>query len=332
MANLTNEDLVQLCRPDDTLCNTLGMEITLVSLNLLSVVINSLHLFILSRISSLRGTPYLRLLQFIAGVDVADGLVCALRASCFPRKLLQSSRPLSAVITVFASLLTVKYYMVMSIAIERVIALAYTMKYKRSLFIRKISLWLSLQIAVVMLESVVHNAVCYNDICINTHYGPNDVSGFWTSKIIITMRIVPSVAIITLMAKVFYELWKMRKLALTNQEKEVVTATKSIMIICTMIVCCLIPPFLSLSLIRNHSAAHHIFNPISLIGFILYSIMNCIVYGWRTKKYRQVVADLFGCCSKSSPTNSSTNGHSRNSDIVATSTSRTTVLSANSYA
>ena len=332
MANSTREDVVELCRPDDTLCNPLPIEITLVGLNLLSVFINSLHLFILSKISSLRGTPYLCLLQFIAGVDVADGLVCALRASCFPRKLLQSSRPLSAVVTVFASLLTLKYYMVLSIVIERVLALVFPMKYKTNLFIRKISLWLSLQIAVVMLESVVHNAFCYNDICISTHYGPNDISGFWPSKIIIAMRVAVSLVIAALMARVFYELWKMRKQSLTNQQREIIAATKSVMIICGMLICCLFPPFISLSLIRNHSVTHRATSPISLIAFILYSIMNCIVYGWRTKKYRQVVADLFGCRSKSSPTNSSTNGHSRNSDIVATSTSRTTVLSANSYA
>ena len=322
MANSTREDVVELCRPDDTLCNPLPIEITLVGLNLLSVFINSLHLFILSKISSLRGTPYLCLLQFIAGVDVADGLVCALRASCFPRKLLQSSRPLSAVVTVFASLLTVKYYMVMSIAIERVIALAYTMKYKRSLFIRKISLWLSLQIAVVMLESVVHNAFCYNDICISTHYGPNDISGFWPSKIIIAMRVAVSLVIAALMARVFYELWKMRKQSLTNQQREIIAATKSVMIICGMLICCLFPPFISLSLIRNHSVTHRATSPISLIAFILYSIMNSVVYGWRTDKYRQVVAGFFRCHSGRATEDSTTNVGAKVPSPITLSTSR----------
>ena len=295
MANSTNtsKDFVQLCRPDDSLCNRLAIEITLVGLNLLSVVINSLHLFILSKIRSLQGTPYLRLLQFIAGVDVADGVVCALRASCFPRKVLQNSRPLSAIVTVFASLLTVKYYMVLSIAIERFIALAFPLKYQGSLFIRKISLWLSLQIAAVMLESVVQNILQYKSICINIHYGPNDVSGFWTSKIIMAMRILPSLAIIILMTKVFLELRKMKKKALSSREKELVNATKSVMIICCMMVSCLIPPFLSLFLIRNTSITHITTGTISLVAFILYSIMNSIIYGWRTDKYRQVVAGFF---------------------------------------
>ena len=295
MANSTREYLVQLCRPEDTLCNPVAMEITLVGLNLLSVVINSLHLFILSKISLLRGTPYLRLLQFIAGVDVADGLVCALRASCFPRKLLQSSRPLSAVVTVLASLLTLKYYMVLSIVIERVLALVFPMNYKTNLFIRKISLWLSLQIAAVMLESVVHNAVFYYDICIITQYGPNDVSGVWTSKIITAMRVLPSSLILILITSVFAKLWKMRKQTLTTPEKEVVAATKSVMIISLMMISCLIPPFLTLILLPTYSLSHHTLTTSGLIFFTLYSIMNSVVYGWRTEKYRQVVAGIFRC-------------------------------------
>ena len=295
MANSTREDVVELCRPDDTLCNPLPIEITLVGLNLLSVFINSLHLFILSKISSLRGTPYLCLLQFIAGVDVADGLVCALRASCFPRKLLQSSRPLSAVVTVFASLLTLKYYMVLSIVIERVLALVFPMKYKTNLFIRKISLWLSLQIAAMMLESFVHNAIFYYDICIITQYGPNDVSGVWTSKIITAMRVLPSSLILILITSVLVKLWNMRKLTLTTPEKEVVAATKSVMIISLMMISCLIPPFITLILLQNHSQSHHTMGTIGLIFFSLYSIMNSVVYGWRTEKYRQVVAGFFRC-------------------------------------
>ena len=295
MANSTssNKDFVQLCRSDDTLCNSLAIEITLVGLNLLSVVINSLHLFILSKIRSLQGTPYLCLLQFIASIDVADGVVCALRASCFPRKVLQSSRPLSAVVTVFASLLTVKYYMALSIAIERFIALVFPLKYERNLFIRKISLWLCLQIGAVMLEGVWHNLFQYESICINTHYGPNDISTNWTSKIIMAMRILPSLAIVILMTMVFLELGNMKKKALSSQEKELVNATKSVMIICCMMVSCLIPPFLSLFLIWNTSITHITTGTVSLVAIVLYSIMNSIIYGWRTDKYRQVVAGFF---------------------------------------
>ena len=297
MANSTNtsKDFVQLCRPDDTLCSSLAIEVTLVGLNLLSVVINSLHLFILSKIRSLQGTPYLCLLQFIASIDVADGVVCALRASCFPRKVLQSSRPLSTVITVFASLLTVKYYMVLSIAIERFIALVFPLKYQWNLFIRKISLWLCLQIAAVMLEGVWHNLLQYGSICINTHYGPSDVSTNWTLKITMAMRIIPSFVIFILMTKVVLELSKMKRKALSNQEKEVVNATKFVMIICGMVISCLIPPFMSLYLIWSESTSHQLIDTISLVSFTLCSIMNSVIYGWRTKTYRKVVADFLRC-------------------------------------
>lgn len=280
---------LSFCRPDDTRCNPLSWEIPFLTLNVTSILINSLHLVILSKVKSLQGSAFLRLLQFMAVADLVEGFVSAFRVSCWFRDVLIQSRPLSACVTTLGSVITIRYHFMMSAVIERLIALSNPLHYKYNLFVRKISLWLSLQVITVLGINATLDTIFYEDICLNTYYGPNDLNSIWPLRVNFSLRTIPAIIMVAGMGKILHTLRTTVSPSITTQKKEILAATKTIMILCGMIVFCLIPPLAGIFLRTDIHVKHCNVSPISLICFFTFGISNTIVYGWRNKRYRNVV-------------------------------------------
>lgn len=280
-----------LCRADDSMFNPPGWEVIFLMLNITSIIINSLHLVIISQIRSLTGTAYLRLLQFLAAADIFEGFMSSIRVSNVFRNVLRINRPLSACVTTLGSVLTLRYHFMMSAIVERAIAVCRPLQHRNHLFIRKLPVWLTCQTFFIISTSALMDVLYYKDICINTYYGPNDMNKPCPQGVMFSLRIIPSVVIIIGITKILYELQKTSGLSITNRQRERVAATKTIMILCVMIMFCLIPALVGILLRTNMAVKHSITSPMSLLGFFVYGIANTVVYGWRNKKYRRIVAE-----------------------------------------
>ena len=280
-----------MCKEEDRLCNPVAWEAVFLTLNISSLLINTLHHVILSRIIALKGTNYLLILRFIAALDIAEALVSCVRVSCTFRPLFLDSRIFSTCFTVLSSVFTIRYYIMATACVERLTTIMYPMSYSTSCFASRIALWMALQIILLVIFNIIIDSVFFTDICMSTYYGPIDVSGFWPPKFILSLRVVASCVILIALIIMFLELNKMKKRSLTEQQRELVVATKTVMIISALLVACLIPPFIGLALLGVTKTRHDIFTPLGLVAFFVYGILNTIVYGWRNASYRKALID-----------------------------------------
>ena len=109
---------------------------------------------------------------------------------------------------------------------------------------------------------------------------------------------VPLVFIILFSVLVLVELCKMRKRAHTGQQQDSINATKYILTIVAVFIMCLCPLYVDLLIdLRSYPTLALVLDWFSIVAFMLYGIVNTVIYGWKNKTYRSVFCQLIkDCC------------------------------------
>lgn len=282
---------VQLCERNYEECNQMSWEVALISLNCLSAFVNSVHLFVLTQIQSLRGRAYLVVLQHIAIADIVSSVATCLRIACVVHIKATESRTFSAFVSVIDFTLVVKYYILAAACVERAKALSSALTYTTSPLINHISTSMALIWVYCFLIAIIRDVLFYDRLCINRVTGPGNLNAFEPSLMTTIEISIPGLITIIALIKVFREMTKMSYRSTSLPDQEIYAAAKYVGIITLVFFVCFTPTLMVF--IGLYSGFHNVhFTSIAVLGHTIYGLMNTAIYGWLTRPYRKQLRTL----------------------------------------
>ena len=287
-----------------------------VSLNILSVMVNLIHIIVLVNMQSLKNRKCFWILLNLTLADTVGAIFIAISCSCAVYELLISAK--NGIVFVLITIgqqssLMCRYYQLTLACLDRYYAVCKPFDYNTSRLINNIGKlsalsWIIPTIIPIVKVSLTVDKACLGEfstyeISIST---PNGWFDIFTSCFIA----VPSLVTAVLLIKVSRELKRMSARGnMTSEDREVKSATRYVIGTCVMFYCSVIPLVAGLCL---HGIIGDPRNPIIraflivvIICQTLYGVGNIILYGFLNPTYQQRIKDIFRrfCCqSKISPT------------------------------
>ena len=303
--NFSMKFTVPVCDGTEKLCVDPAMEWTVNIINIVAVGVNILHMIVLRKIDTLQGTPYLKILLSMAISDILCAVMSVPERLCMVRRFLSTShQAYTATLSIIAStFIGFRYYHLAFAALNQFYTICFPLHYAGSVIATKTSLALGFVFMFTMTMSIIKDSVFSGSLCIDTMYGPTNespsVDNITGAKIItIVLSLVPLVFIILLSVLVLVELCKMRKRAHTGQQQDSINATKYILTIVAVFIMCLCPLYVDLLIdLQSYPTLALVLDWFSIVAFMLYGIVNTVIYGWKNKTYRSVFCQLIkDCC------------------------------------
>lgn len=216
----------QICDESQPLCLDAAFESTSNVANVFGLLINGLHVIVLSRFYRKSQSSYLRLMQAIAVSDILNCITTMLTSSCPLRQQLINRSFYYSVVPVSASnaFAVWRYYLLVWATVDRFTAVCRPYDYSSS--------WLSTRMAPVicgsfiifsMCASVTREALFASTICIDMLRGPLYLYPKPLAPSIYLYALVGSriLIIIGLSSAVLVEMCRMRRRSLSVQQDEV---------------------------------------------------------------------------------------------------------------
>ena len=260
---------------------------------LASLLINIFHLAILLHLESLRGTKYRYVLVNISLADIVHVLSIAFMYSCYDTNIVTLIAGKSSLKNPLAIMITIgnytPYYVFLVASMEKYLAICKPYSYQSSFIVRKLPLVFAMVWFFMVTFSICIIACIPEDV-------PLWVRG-WQFKIIevTILAIIPNTTTVALLANVGKELKRMnnQSATITNDGEERKAAVYLIivftmeMVVFLLNVVCIIIFYYSGSVVLGKIWNIAIKGP--------HTIANTVIYGWRTRSYKQHVRKLFGC-------------------------------------
>ena len=264
------------------------LETFTVMINVISFVINSFHLCIISRLETLKGTKYRCVLINMVLADITN-----IFYSCNEFILLSYMRgvpelriPISIMMFVSTN---ISFHVFVVASVEKYLAICKPFSYQSSVLIR----WLPLNFVIIWLYIFSIGTILSLISVLNLIPGISnlEITAFGTAVFAVALNLVSS----TLVIKVYRELKRMRNRSeISAQDDQQMDAAMYLVIIFT--------PEMIVFLLNSGCVIfiHSTGNPVLCTiwnAFIKapHTILNTVIYGWRTQSYRQHVRKLFGC-------------------------------------
>ena len=286
----------KLCH-NSSLCGEVGWEAVAITINIFGVIINILHLIALSRIANISGTAYLKVLQVMSVADIFSSCSNMSRKFCpFRHLFYQNSQVINAASSVLFDAPSVwRYYVLVVATIDRYTAICRPYKYNISFLTRYMTTCMLVPLMFVILSLSVRDFVFFDYVCLHTIAGPSSfLSGEGPSMFTSGLLSIPFLVTMVLSALIMAELYRMRRRSLNDQQRSITNAAKYILLLNVLFIICLSPAIMwTLYSAYGHGRAANSLGWVAVETFALYSIVNCILYGWMSKNYQQTVAKMF---------------------------------------
>lgn len=287
----------QLCDVSLPVCGPLGWEVAAITINALGVLINIVHLVALSKIPNIKGTAYLKILKIMSVADVFASTSNGMRKFCPLRhQFYHHSQMITAISsTLFDSPAVWRYYVLVIATIDRHTAICRPYMYNTSLVTRYTTACMIAPLAFVIPSLAVRDIIFFDSVCVHNIAGPSSfLSGEGPSLVTSGILTIPFLITMGLSSLIMHELFRMRQRSLSDQQRSITNAAKYILRLNVLFIICLFPAILW----TFHSAygQGHVANSLGWLAvetFAVYSIVNCVLYGWMSKNYQQTVAKMF---------------------------------------
>ena len=269
------------------------LEAFAVMINVISFMINNFHLCIILRLETLKGTKYRCVLINVVLADIANTIGNAIFYSCNEFFLLNYIHGVPELRIPISMMMIISNYVSFHVflvaSVEKYLAICKPFTYQSSVLGR----WLPVNFFAVWLY------ICSLGTIVTVINVLNLIPGMSNLGMIVfrttIFAVVPNLVSGTLLIKVYKELKRMRNRSeISAQDDEQKNAAMYLIMIFTleMIVFLLN----SICILFTHGTG----NPLLCTiwnAFIKapYTILNTVIYGWRTQSYRQCVRKLFGC-------------------------------------
>lgn len=277
------------------ICDDETWEMACLALNILSIIVNVLHLVILGRMSSLKGKNYLKLLNHIGVVDILSSVSLMVQTNCQLHHLtLEGSRTLGASISIVTNVApTFRYYLFALGSCDRYMAICKPMMYRQSQVYRHFDWWLALGWVISFIFISVRDIVFSAELCVNSVLGASNYAGTTPSSLSSSFLMIFTILSTGLQIRIGIEMYRMRKQNLIPNHSQVIKATLYILVIYVEFVLCLCPVLLCLLLAFVQKCGF--FSVwISSTAFSLYGTINSVTYGWINQSYRIEVRRMLG--------------------------------------
>ena len=269
------------------------LEVLIAVVNVMALVINCFHLWIISRLRALKGTQYRCVLISLSLADIVHNAYVVAFYGCYAFFMTNFARGEPKLrIPIALTLFTRNYisFHVFALAsMEKYLAICKPFSYESSAIVRRLPVnFVVAWLYVFSLSTVFAIVDALNLI-------PWMTSVRMTVLRTSVLAIAPSLLSGALLIKVYKELRRMRiRSQNSSEDSDKTKAAMYLIIIFTleMIVFLLN----SICVIVLHSTGVVVICKI-WNGFIKapYTILNTVIYGWRTRSYRQYVRKLIGC-------------------------------------
>lgn len=253
--------------------------------------INVFHLFVISRLESLKGSKYRCVLISISLTDMTWLLVVMLSSSCsgFFLSIYRSKEPskrLPVLITIYIATYN-SYYVFLIAIVEKYMAICKPLCYDSSIIVRKLPAAFVLAWTLV---AVLATTRALLETFIPT--GSFASSGLWKVCFVLLLTVLPSTVAGVLVTKIYVELRRMR--VISPKVNETADAAMYLIIIFSLEMIALIINLVSLGIFLFSGIGIYI---IMWISFVkpTYTVSNVVIYGWRTKTYKQYVCGMLPC-------------------------------------
>ena len=322
---------VSLCTNNSEICDSLPWQIVHGILDIPCFLLNLLHLALILRMKSLRTNPCLRALYIhMALAGMLNGLVAFLRGNCFLMRNVsrQSSIVVMTVGMIFDWPGADKYYIVCCGSYERFISICKPMYKPTNIFLNNFNkslttLWFIL-FSLMMLFGVIWN----DKSCLMGNSGPTLLFGLSNPFTLIAASFtwLPCVITTLFVSLVAAELRRMMRRSQPGQQRhhqnrDMIVATRCLMIIMVTMVLCLVPVCLCITLWGYEPTRHLIAgSTLSLfyLMFMSHGIFDTVVFGWMMPAFRREGMTLWVkmknkicCLMKNSPRIVTDNSQSR---------------------
>ena len=273
-------------------CST-PLETFTVTINVISFVINSFHLCIISRLEALRGTKYRCVLINVVLADITNTIGMAIFYSCHEFLLVSYTNGAPELRIPISFMLFISNYISFHVflvaSVEKYLAICKPFSYQSSALIRRLPLnFVIVWLYILSLGTIVS---LVNSLNLIPGIGNLEITAFGTAAFAVAPNLVSG----TLLVKVYKELKRMRNRSeISAQNDEKASAAMYLIIIFTLEMIVFLLNCICIIFIRSTD------NPLPCTiwnTFVKapYTILNTIIYGWRTQSYRQHVRKLFGC-------------------------------------
>ena len=269
------------------------LEIFTVVVNVIAFIINTFHLGIISRLESLKETRYRCVLINIALADIVYNVFMAVYYSYYKIVLITFAygepilRILLTIVTYTCNYMSFHVFALASM--EKYLAICKPFSYESSVIVRRLPVNFVIVWLYVFSVNTVVAFIVKLDLISGMSNNAMPVLGT------LVLAIAPSLLSGTLLIKVYRELKRMRNRSQNSSEDS--DETKAAMYLIIIFTLEMIVFLLnSICVIVLHSTGVVVIFKIWQ-AFIKapYTILNTVIYGWRTQSYRQYVRELIGC-------------------------------------
>ena len=286
-----------------------------VSLNIISVIVNLLHILVLVNMPGLKEKNYFWILLNLTLADIVGAIALAISSSCSIYELLISAETAIGVALILfgqQSSLMCRYFQLTLACFDRYYAVYKPFDYNTSRLINNIGKLSALSWIITTSIPIVKVSLTVDEACLgefSTYEISISTPNGWFDIFTSCFIAVPSLVTAVLLIKVSRELKRMSARGnMTSEDREVKSATRYVIGTCVMFYCSVIPLVAGLCL---HGIIGDPRNPIIRAFLItiaicqtLYGIGDVILYGFINPPYVQRIKAIFGrfCCkSKVSP-------------------------------
>ena len=272
--------------------------------NLLSLIINFLHLLILRAMPNLRKRHYFWILLGINLADMFAALIYIISTSCMDKKILETTHGVivcSLLIVGVESSTLSRYFQLTLASLDRYYALCRPFEYENSRILNNIGKVSFLAWAVNVSPSILKVAISSSYVVFGD-FGPfvteHKYSPYFAGVAALG-ALLPSIATAIFLVKSLKELRKMRKRSLTDEDKEVKNATKYIIITCILfyVGVFLVTLYMVIKKDLESDISKSVFRILTLYQS-LYGIANVGLFAFYTPAYVLKLRSVFESCCK----------------------------------
>ena len=269
--------------------NDWGVGITTV--NAISLVMNAFHLIIISRMPSLKGHPYKYILIHITLADMCSAAMLIWVYSCLEAffRVVMVTNKFPIVLNMVSWPINTSHWIFLVAGIEQYYSICMPLVYKSSRFVDKLPVIMILTWVISFCWTIIY-------VVVGMIVDPSTaVNPSWIRHIYTTVNYLPLILAAIPLTMVVKELTKMRKKTLAANQRQSLRASVYLIIIYMI--------FTVFGLFDLVTTYIHIVDPTLLkfpaqrlrnISKAFYGVLNTVIYGFRTKAYRQEIRKLLG--------------------------------------
>ena len=296
--NTSSNQQFSLCQPESTICLSPSIEWTIISVNIISGLVNILHFVVLSKIPQLKATAYGAILKALCITDLYFVIPTILQTNCSLRNIVTYHFRLGIFFQVLTGwVVYLRPLMLAFASCERFLALYRPFLHETSKFVQHVWLWLIFCLLGALTFAVRDIMMGKEFACVDTVVGVNSCTNNSASQRCAISVALPSAIMTTFLMLVLVQIRKMNRVQVTgNQNKDLRKAALYVLAMVFVYYFCFSVTIVDKVVLWSIDRSLTNLRLIGLLLNSLYGILNTIVYGWITPSYRRLTIQLCTSC------------------------------------